>query len=68
MLLTELCRQLKVGEKVKRVLKIIGLLILFVSMAYASNWDLPKEEKIEVSETLIQEYEEILKGENINEN
>lgn len=52
----------------KRVLKIIGLLILFVSMAYASNWDLPKEEKVEVSETLIQEYEEMLKGEEINEN
>ena len=27
----------------KRILKILGLAVLLMSMAYASNWDLPKE-------------------------
>ena len=35
------------GEIMKKILKIIGITILFISMAYASNWDLPKEENID---------------------
>lgn len=31
----------------KKLLKIIGITILFISMAYASNWDLPKEENLD---------------------
>lgn len=34
----------------KRLLKIIGIAILLVSMAYASNWDLPKEDATESPE------------------
>ena len=40
----------------KKLLKIIGITILFISMAYASNWDLPKEDNSAYLEAL-EKYE-----------
>ncbi len=34
----------------KRLLKVLGIAILLLTMAYASNWDLPKEDVTESHE------------------
>ena len=44
----------------KKVLKIIGMIILALSMGYASNWDMPKETRaswVEEHREEIEEYE-----------
>lgn len=50
----------------KKILKGIGLALLFISMAYASNWDLPKETRADFTaehQEEIRQYYEIVNHE-----
>lgn len=46
----------------KKILKIIGLVILLLSMAYASNWDLPKETQADWEREHAEEIEAYLEA------
>ena len=50
----------------KKILKVIGIAVLLCAMAYASNWDLPKEtraDKLAGLEEEIAQYYEIVNHE-----
>ena len=42
----------------KKGLKVIGILLLLISMAWASNWDVPKESWQDAHREEVQAYEE----------
>lgn len=53
---------------IKKIIKGIGLAVLFIAMAYASNWDLPKETAADrISQEDLQTYNEIRSAESYAE-
>lgn len=45
-------------KKVKKIVKALGIAVLLIAMAYASNWDLPKQTWEEAHQEELKAYEE----------